>query len=250
MKVICAGMSKTGTKSLRAALTLLGYNVYDFLENYQYLGGEWNRIASEGGTTEDFRRMFENVDAVTDMPGCSFWDEIHKAFPDAKIIFTTRDEDSWLQSVEHQMAAEDHPLVHLMMLLSPTYWKLDRFMWRIDHAVSGTGMISRFLRGVKINRLLTKMAYRKHNANVLQNAPKDKLLVYSVKEGWKPLCKFLGVDVPSKPFPHKNKQGQMVEELMAKHPIYIRGEREVMFFGSLLLLMLVLGVYIIVTRLF
>ena len=62
-----------------------GYNVYDFLEQYKYQGKEWMKIFKHGGTTEDFRRMFENVDAVTDVPACYFWDEIHKAFPDAKV---------------------------------------------------------------------------------------------------------------------------------------------------------------------
>ncbi len=34
--------------------------------------------------------------------------------------------------------------------------------------------------------------------------PTERLLVYEVKESWEPLCKFLGVDVPDKPFPHLN----------------------------------------------
>ncbi|CAK8693209.1 unnamed protein product [Clavelina lepadiformis] len=98
MKVVCAGFPKTGTKTMQVALKELGYDVYDFMENYSYLGKDWIKIFKHGGTTEDFRRMFENVDAVTDAPACYFWDEIHKAFPDAKIIFTWRDEASWTRS--------------------------------------------------------------------------------------------------------------------------------------------------------
>ena len=85
MKVIVAGMPKTGTKSMQAALTELGYKVYDYEENYLFLGKDWRRICLDGGTTEDFRRMYEDVDAVTDVPPCYFWDEIHKAFPDSKV---------------------------------------------------------------------------------------------------------------------------------------------------------------------
>ena len=85
MKVICAGLSKTGTKTMTCALRDLGYNVYDFMENFTYLGDEWRKILTTGGTTEDFRRMFENVDAVSDLPGAYYWDEIHKAFPDSKV---------------------------------------------------------------------------------------------------------------------------------------------------------------------
>ena len=34
--------------------------------------------------------------------------------------------------------------------------------------------------------------------------PPERLLVYEVKEGWEPLCRFLGVPVPQTPFPHVN----------------------------------------------
>jgi len=85
MKVILAGMSKTGTKSMAVALRELGYDVYDYLENYMYLGKDWEKIFRDGGSTEDFRRMYEDVDAVVDAPAFAYWDEILKAFPDAKV---------------------------------------------------------------------------------------------------------------------------------------------------------------------
>ena len=86
MKVIVAGLSKTGTKSMQHALKVLGYNVYDFWENFSYLGSDWEKICSGGGSSEDFYNMFKNVDAVTDNPAAYFWDEIYKAFPDAKVM--------------------------------------------------------------------------------------------------------------------------------------------------------------------
>ena len=87
MKVILAGLPKTGTKSMADALRQLGYhNVYDYMEHYQYLGDEWRKIFEHGGKSEDFKRMYEGVDAVTDTPCCHYWEEIHKAFPDAKVI--------------------------------------------------------------------------------------------------------------------------------------------------------------------
>ena len=85
MKVIYAGFPKTGTKTINAALTELGFKCYDYIENYVYLGDEWQKIFDEGGSVEDFRRMFEDVDAIMDVPGCVFWEDIHKAFPDAKV---------------------------------------------------------------------------------------------------------------------------------------------------------------------
>ena len=85
MKVIIAGLSKTGTKSMVTALQELGYNVYDSMEHWDFHNKQWTKILTEGGTQQDFKEMYEHVDAVTDIPACSFWDEIHRAFPDAKV---------------------------------------------------------------------------------------------------------------------------------------------------------------------
>jgi hypothetical protein len=43
-----------------------------------------------------------------------------------------------------------------------------------------------------------------HNAEVKATIPPDRLLVFEVKDGWEPLCKFLGAPVPDEPFPHEN----------------------------------------------
>lgn len=48
MKVIYAGFSKCGTKTMQRALQELDYTVYDFLENYEYLGNKWQKIFNEG----------------------------------------------------------------------------------------------------------------------------------------------------------------------------------------------------------
>ena len=72
----------------------------------------------------------------------------------------------------------------------------------------------------------------------LKAAPKDKLLVFNVMEGWEPLCKFLGADVPNKPFPKRNVGGSIVDEYL-KHPIMLKCKREMMI--STLLLSLLLG---------
>ena len=85
MKVIVAGFPKTGTKSINAALTELGYNVYDYLEHYLYHYNEWKKILNGDGTIDDFRNMYKDVDAVVDIPACFYWYEIHQAFPDAKV---------------------------------------------------------------------------------------------------------------------------------------------------------------------
>jgi hypothetical protein len=47
-------------------------------------------------------------------------------------------------------------------------------------------------------------AFERHTQQVKESLPPEKLLVFDVKEGWEPLCRFLGVAVPDKPFPRLN----------------------------------------------
>jgi len=87
MKVICTGMPKTGTKSLASALRTLGYNVYDLEEQFYFLGKDLVKITKSGWTTEDIRRIYKDVDAVTDVMSNCLWEDILRAFPEAKVSF-------------------------------------------------------------------------------------------------------------------------------------------------------------------
>jgi len=46
-----------------------------------------------------------------------------------------------------------------------------------------------------------KSYYREHNERVKKIVPKDRLLIWNVKDGWEPLCKFLNKDIPKIPIP-------------------------------------------------
>jgi hypothetical protein len=47
-------------------------------------------------------------------------------------------------------------------------------------------------------------AYRRRTEQVRAVIPPERLLVFDVTQGWKPLCAFLGVPVPGEAFPRKN----------------------------------------------
>ena len=87
MKIICSGLGKTGTKSMAAALRILGFQVYDFEENYFYLYDEWCKFLKTGDKNL-LKEMFESVDAITDSPTCLFWEELLNLFPEAKVSIT------------------------------------------------------------------------------------------------------------------------------------------------------------------
>ena len=46
--------------------------------------------------------------------------------------------------------------------------------------------------------------FERHNAEVIATVPRERLLVFDVKQGWEPLCTFLGVAVPKEAFPRTN----------------------------------------------
>jgi len=247
MKVIVAGASKTGTTSITFALKTLGFNVYSYLDNFFNLRDEREKIYSVGGTTQDFYEMFKDVDAVVDIPCFHFWDEIHKAFSDAKIILTMRDdEESWSKSLEKQLQVESTPFFHCMTFFSPTFRKFQNFHVKTITTIFGTYPHFNFFtlfKGPQINMTLFCKAYRRNNAHILQAASKDKLLIYNVKEGWKPLCKFLETEIPDQPFPHENIAGEETAKRLRSHPYFKRCVHETIFVMFLLSLCTGFGIY-------
>jgi hypothetical protein len=59
--------------------------------------------------------------------------------------------------------------------------------------------------------------YRSHIEYVRSVVPAENLLIYNIKDGWEPICKFLNVPVPNEPVPRKNTNGELFEEY-AKTP--------------------------------
>ena len=53
--------------------------------------------------------------------------------------------------------------------------------------------------------LLFRKKYREYNERMQTVIPKERLLVYNVKQGWEPLRMFLGCEVPQETFPWVNR---------------------------------------------
>ncbi|CAK8677510.1 unnamed protein product [Clavelina lepadiformis] len=284
MKVIVAGYTKTGTKTMSAALSELGYNVYDALDHFWYHGDKWAKIlSSSGGSIEDFKEMYHSVDAVTDSPTCKFWEEILQAFPDAKVILTLRDEDSWYKSLCNQCEVMNGNILYqVMQVLSPTGWKYFKHFRLVSKFSSiqvfqfgkncnvlnwlrkfvvlvvsvstslivftvmslwGIRMRNPFDFKLSNNDIVVKKGYRQHTRHCRQSCPRDKLLVYDVRQGWAPLCEFLRKEIPDKSFPHENVAGNIIDKLMTTHPAFIRMQREMACTVAILSLGLLYGCY-------
>jgi hypothetical protein len=66
--------------------------------------------------------------------------------------------------------------------------------------------------------------YKRHNQHVQEHVNKEQLLVFNVKEGWEPLCQFLGKEVPTEPFPHvKVNNAEALQQLRKQFMIVVYG---------------------------
>jgi hypothetical protein len=208
MKVLGAGFGKTGTFTLKIALEKLGfspcYNFGDVLINYKKGDADmWNNFM-EGKAGMDWQKIFAGYEAAVDAPSYLYYREIMQAFPDIKVILTTRDPETWWDSLLDTLQKHDAAVGPFRFL--PSFNAFQR-------ALENLG---------KVNPVdpPTKEAYIKmllqHNENVRKFVPPDRLLEYEVSQGWEPLCEFLGVPVPDEPFPWVNKGFAEGEALIKK----------------------------------
>ena len=102
MKVVCAGLGKTRTKSITKALRHLGFKVFDWEDQTFDFLHHWVDVI-QNGIKPDVKRVYQNADTVVDMPGAFFYEEILEAFPDCKVILSEREEDSWVKSHVNQL---------------------------------------------------------------------------------------------------------------------------------------------------
>lgn len=206
MKVLLLGLGRTGTASMRAAMKQLGYvdtyhmmscsidNPPDALMWMDALTAKYDGVGP-AFTRADWDQLLGNCQAVCDWPAVAFAKELIEAYPEAKVVMTTRDVDSWHAST-----------------MRTVFWRvMDRELRYLSYVSWAAGMyypmlkkfFDTFFLGDFENR--GKEIYLRHYEEVRQLVPKDKLLEFRVQDGWEPLCGFLGERVPcGQKFPNVN----------------------------------------------
>jgi Sulfotransferase domain len=213
LQVIGAGFGRTGTMSLKDALQELGFDpCYHMIETFERPDKCALWLQAEQGDQVDWRKLLAGYRATVDWPGCRFYRQLMGVFPEAKVILTTRDPDSWYDSVNatiHTRPAAQEPRPQ------------DDLRTQMVRAVVWDGS----LEGKYDDRAAAIGIFYRHIEDVRQYVPTDRLLVFDVREGWQPLCDFLGVDAPRTPFPHLNEAkvftdpeafGEMVAEMRSE----------------------------------
>lgn len=189
LKIIGAGFGRTGTLSTKMALEELGFGpCYHMTELFQNPGAEEMWEAVVRGEPVSWDDVFRGYQASVDWPACAFYQQQMQAYPAAKVLLTVRDPERWYESVKSTIyrAPQDVPPdnAHARMV--------SKLIWE------GT------FNGKFEDKDYAITVFNRHNEEVQRLIPPEKLLVFNVKEGWEPLCAFLGVPVPDKPFPHLN----------------------------------------------
>jgi len=198
--VVCAGLAKTGTTSLAKALRTLGYSVYDYREHFTFHRQEW-LDSFETDRLPNFKEMYQGVDAITDVPPAFWFEEIAGVFPEAKVVLTVRDsEEAWLKSWKE----------HLQMWKDVTFLVKIALWWNNGQSFADTLHNAIYGSFNPEATVLFRKRYQQHNERVQAVIPAERLLVFNVKQGWKPLCEFLGCDIPSTRFPREN-AGQIAD---------------------------------------
>lgn len=194
MKVVGAGLGRTGTYSLMTALErLLGAPCYHMFvaSNHPDHTQIWHDASL--GNMPDWQSFFHGYGAAVDWPACSFWPELAAEYPDALVLLSVRDAESWWKSANTTIFSNFGDRTSERQDMLDALFE-NRFTSRIDD------------RGAAI------AAFEMHNARVRETVPAHRLLEWQAEDGWEPICDALGLEVPSEPFPHTN----TTEEFLAR----------------------------------
>lgn len=222
LRVIGAGLSRTGTASFSRALEIL-------LDGPVYHGGtqttlgpeieimSWIKVLSHWPARNDSDKrlildlMTSRLDgyaATTDAPASGLVPELMEVYPDATIICTVRDPRSWEKSMEGISNAAT------MWFLRVVLFPLPALRYFVDYI---NVLRDAWIELYGEREPLTRHTYDRHIAWLKEIVPEDRLVFFDVKDGWEPLCKALGKEVPDGiPFPRIN-DGEAIDSFAKKH---------------------------------
>jgi hypothetical protein len=198
LALIGAGLGRTGTLSLKAALERIGYGpCYHMIEVLvsPERGRHWLEQARSG--SQDWDAIFRGYRATVDWPAAAVWRELVRRYPNAKVLLSLRDADRWYDSVMNT--------IYPVMLQGPpesapaVLHEFHKMVYELIFLRTFSGRLG--------ERAHARRVFEEHNQAVIDEVPASKLLVYRPGDGWEPLCRFLGAPVPEAPYPHLNDTG-------------------------------------------
>lgn len=193
IQIIGASLGRTGTLSLKLALEQLGYgpclHMCSFVADSRLCGIWLEELAR---VSPDWQRLAGNYTSLVDWPACLFVEQILFRAPQAKVIFTERDFDSWYQSINETV----FPALRWAELVPKE--RASDFLQLAKEVVAERTFAEKF------DRESVFELYSAHREHIIDTVPAEQLLLFDVREGWGPLCEFLRCPVPRGDFPREN----------------------------------------------
>ena len=195
LKIIGAGFGRTGTYSLKSALERLGFGPCHHMSEVINNPDQVRLWADVAAGRPDFGRIFAGFQAAVDFPVSAYWQDVLAAFPSAKVILSHRDAEDWSGSFSQTI---------LPLILDRAAWPEGRRAWfeMIDEVVIGKAL------GGRTDREGILAAYRANAEAARALEAEGHVLVFRATDGWKPLCDFLGVEMPDEPYPKTNPRAE------------------------------------------
>ena len=153
----------------------------------------WNKAID--GKPIDWDLLFASYSSAVEWPTVAFLTEVVQHFPEAKVVLTLRNPESWYESA---IATIFDALE--MSAYNPNPIKRERM------GMKRRLILDRTFDGRYREKKHAIEVYRQHNQSVIRMVPPERLLQYHVKDGWQPLCEFLDKQIPEEPFPRLNER--------------------------------------------
>jgi hypothetical protein len=201
LRVVGAGLGRTGTASLKVALELLlRGRCYHMFEVWDQPHADAFWAAAGRGEAVDFEGFLGRYAASVDWPACAFWRELAEVNRDAVILLSMRDSpEQWWASMARTIVPT------LKSEVPPDQPERARHRQMVRDLLS-----ARFTPGWD-SADDAMAAYERHNDEVRRSADPGRLLQWRPGDGWEPICAALGVAVPDAPFPHENRTADFRE---------------------------------------
>eukprot|EP01084_Bolivina_argentea_P218328 370524_1 len=220
LQIINAGLFRGGTASLSLALKELGFGpTWHLITNTSELtgkGSKWwlqNNITEKlkNGETVDFDQWFQQIQckSVMDSPIVFYWQQIFAQYPQSKVIISVRPFEKWSKSYINILEKFTDIGMQIVVKIDP-FTNMLMKQWDIAHVGKEYNGISQLisLNKSKLKTILKEDIYDKQIETAKKIVPKEQLLIFHPNQGWKPLCKFLNIPIPNKPFPNMNSTKQ------------------------------------------
>jgi hypothetical protein len=192
LAVIGTGFGRTGTDSMREALTILGFGPthHMLVIAKPEQKAMWRALAA--GAKPDWGKLFAGYHSCVDWPSAHYWRELIAVYPQARVILTVRSAESWWASFEKTI---------LPALRDST-----------DQESLGLALIAKQVFGGRPGDQTHAIAtYEAHVAAVKAEVPASRLLVHHLGDGWAPLCAHLRVAIPDQPYPSRNSAAEFAK---------------------------------------